>query len=280
MSKHRKVEIPANTVSRPDWTMNRRQFIGSTVGLVGSFLGASNRAISSTSTTTSTAPATQPSPSFVTTIRYEGEPPEPKIVDCSEDPYCVELFRDNPRTDETLLVGKDKALKNVFVSVVSGLPNDAKWPVPTEPVAVHENCWFTPHVVGVRVGQPLEFSNRSKTLEVPHGMTKQNKEFSFYIREGMTKQVVLQYPEVFRLLCDVHPWELAYCHVMSHPFFAVSDTQGKVAIMGLPAGEYEIEFWHERLGTLKRSVKIELGQTTKMEDVIFKPPSRRRRTKP
>jgi len=257
--------------------MNRREFIGGVAGLLGGALAARSLAAPKKNVTTSTAPAGQPTPSFVATMRYAGEPPEPKVVDCSEDPYCVELFRDNPRTEETLLVGKDKALRNVFVSVVAGLPKDAKWPIPAEPVAIHENCWFTPHVVGVRVGHPLEFSNCSKTLEVPHGMTKRNKEFSFYIREGMTKQVVLKYPEVFRLLCDVHPWELAYCHVMTHPFFAVSDAQGKVAIASLPPGEYQLEFWHERLGTLKRSVKIETGKTTRMEDVTFKPRGRRRR---
>ena len=156
---------------------------------------------------------------------------------------------------------------------------DLRPSVPSVPVAIHENCWFAPHVVGVMAGQPLEFSNRSKTLEVPHGMTKRNKEFSFYIREGMTKQVVLKYPETFRLLCDVHPWELAYCHVMSHPFFAVSDARGRAAIPGLPPGEYQLRFWHERLGTLTRPVRIEAGKTTKLDDVIFKPRSKRRRTK-
>lgn len=254
-------------------TMNRREFIGGTAGLVGSLL----------STRCLAAPASKPAPasrslaSFEVTLRYDGEPIKPKVVDCSEDPYCIEKFREHPRTEDTLLVGPDQALQNVFVSIVAGLPADAKWLMPTVPVAIHENCWFTPHVLGVRVGQPLEFSNRSKTLEVPHGFAKRNKEFSFYIPEGMSKQVVLKYPETFRLLCDVHPWELAYCHVVSHPFFAVSDAQGKVAITGLPPGEYKVEFWHERLGTLTRPVKIEAGKTTKLDDVTFKPRSRHRR---
>jgi len=250
-------------------TMNRREFIGGAMGLAGGMLGAGGLA----------APTSRPADAFVVTLRYDGEPTKPKVVDCSEDPYCVQLFRDNPRTEDTLLVGKDKALQNVFVSVVAGLNKDAKWPVPTRPVAIHENCWFSPHVVGVMAGQPLEFSNCSKTLEVPHGMCRRNKEFSFYIREGMTKQVVLKYPETFRLLCDVHPWELAYCHVMPHPFFAVSDNRGRAAMAGLPPGEYQLRFWHERLGALTRPVKIEAGQTTRLDDVTFKPPSKHRRVR-
>ena len=93
----------------------------------------------------------------------------------------------------------------------------------------------------------------------------------------MSAQVVLKYPETFRLKCDVHPWELAFCHVMEHPFFAVSDVRGQVAFRGVPAGQYELAFWHEKLGVQKRTVTIKEGQTTRVEDVIFKPPTRRRR---
>ena len=61
---------------------------------------------------------------------------------------------------------------------------------------------------------------------------------------------------------------------MSHPFFAVSDARGQAAMAGLPPGEYRLQFWHERLGTLTRPVKIEAGMTTKLDDVTFKPRSK------
>lgn len=218
----------------------------------------------------------RPLPSLVVQVLYDGEPPVPKEVDCSEDPYCAQLAREKPRTDDTLLVSKERELQNVFVSVSRGLSKDRPWPVPKEPVSIEEKCWFTPHVFGVRVGQPLTFHNNTKTLEVPHGFAKRNREFSFNIPEGQRRQVVLEYPEVVKLKCDVHPWELAWCHVVDHPFFTVSDAKGHVVMRGLPVGEYEIEFWHEKLGARTITVKVEEGKTTKLEAVKFQPGRRRR----
>jgi hypothetical protein len=43
---------------------------------------------------------------------------------------------------------------------------------------------------------------------------------------------------------------------MSHPFFAVSGDNGSFTITGLPAGTYEIEAWHEKLGRKTASVTV------------------------
>ena len=57
--------------------------------------------------------------------------------------------------------------------------------------------------------------------------------------------------------CDVHPWMGAYVGVMTNPFFAVTDEKGNYSIKGLPAGEYELEAWHEKFG--KQTMKVKVG---------------------
>jgi hypothetical protein len=58
--------------------------------------------------------------------------------------------------------------------------------------------------------------------------------------------------------------------VMNHPFFAVSGEDGTFTIRGLPAGTYEIEAWHEKLGTRTVSVTVtENGTAT--ADLAFSP---------
>ena len=49
--------------------------------------------------------------------------------------------------------------------------------------------------------------------------------------------------------CNVHAWMNAYVGVLEHPFFAVTDANGRFSIPQLPPGTYTIETWHERLGT-------------------------------
>jgi hypothetical protein len=63
----------------------------------------------------------------------------------------------------------------------------------------------------------------------------------------------------FKIKCDVHPWMSAYVSVLSHPYFSVTGTAGEYKIEGLPAGDYEIEAWHERLGTQVAQVTVADG---------------------
>ncbi len=224
---------------------------------------------------------TPPAPPCCTVnVLYEGPPVEPKPVDCTEDPYCAQLFRKTPRLDDTLLVGKKNELQNVFISVVRGLAKNYRCPEPQEPVVVDQKCWFIPRIVAVLAGQRLVFKNTSRTLEVPHGYPERNKEFSFNVPEGQARDVILQHPETFRLKCDVHPWELAWCHVMPHPFFALTDDQGVAALHGLPPGEYELQFWHERLDVQTATVRIEPDRAARIADVKLKPRRRRVRLEP
>ncbi|HPD29605.1 MAG TPA: carboxypeptidase regulatory-like domain-containing protein [Phycisphaerae bacterium] len=208
-------------------------------------------------------------------VLYDGTPPVLAPVDCSADPNCAALYRHNPLLPEDLVVSKTGGLAHVFVSVKHGLDPGRRWPVPDRPVILDQKgCLYIPHVFGVMAGQPLQILNSSKINEVPHGYPKRNPEFSFTLpKRGMSKTVVLNEPEVFRIGCDVHPWETAWCHVMAHPFFAVTDTEGRFMIRGLPAGEYELELWHEHatLGTLTRSVRIEAGRAAWLEEVRWSP---------
>jgi hypothetical protein len=61
---------------------------------------------------------------------------------------------------------------------------------------------------------------------------------------------------MFPLKCDVHPWMGAWVAVMDHPYFFVTGTDGKFSLAQVPPGTYEVEAWHEKLGTQTASVTI------------------------
>jgi len=60
--------------------------------------------------------------------------------------------------------------------------------------------------------------------------------------------------------CDVHAWMSGYIAVESHPFSGVTGADGTFSLEGLPAGEYEIEAWHEKLGAQRKTIKVSDGQ--------------------
>ena len=61
--------------------------------------------------------------------------------------------------------------------------------------------------------------------------------------------------------CNVHGWMKAYIGVSEHPYFATSGADGTFSITGLPAGTYQVEAWHERLGTQTAEVTVGDGET-------------------
>ena len=66
--------------------------------------------------------------------------------------------------------------------------------------------------------------------------------------------------------CDVHGWMNAYVGVLDHPYYAVTDKDGKFELKSLPPGTYTIEAWHEKLGAQEQ--KVTLGQK-ESKDVSF-----------
>jgi hypothetical protein len=44
--------------------------------------------------------------------------------------------------------------------------------------------------------------------------------------------------------------------VFDHPFFAVSGSDGSFKIAGLPPGDYDLIFWHEKFGEQRAKISL------------------------
>src|SRR5690606_2719208 len=63
---------------------------------------------------------------------------------------------------------------------------------------------------------------------------------------GESARAAFDEPGPVRLVCDVgHTWEHAWVHVFEHPYFAVSDAEGRFRISDVPPGRYQLRGWHE-----------------------------------
>ena len=201
-------------------------------------------------------PATAGSVKGVVTLN--GTAPKNEPIRMNADPVCLKQAK-GEQFQETFKVGADgKSLGNVFVYVKDGLGNYA-YDAPAGGVTLNqEGCHYTPHVFGIRVGQPLEILNSDPTLHNIHALPKANQEFNNgQPIKGMKTTHTFTAKEVMvPFKCDVHGWMNAYVGVLDHPYFAVSDAEGKFEIPNLPPGTYTIEAWHEKLGATTQSVTI------------------------
>jgi len=194
---------------------------------------------------------------------FNGAPPAPRTLATGADPRCVQLVGPTVRAQDLVVDGRG-GLQNVFVYIKSGLDPAAVDAIPATPVTLDQVvCQFSPHVLGVRMGQPLEINNRDPLLHNVHGRAVANQEFNIgQPIQGMRFTKAFDKPEVMvPLTSDVHPWMTAYVGVLTHPFFAVTAADGSFTIAGVPPGTYTVEAWHERLGRIESTVTVAAGDT-------------------
>lgn len=194
-------------------------------------------------------------------VTFVGEAPELEPLHMEADPQCAAMHEGEVMSDD-LVLGDAGTVANVFVQVLN--PPDADHPAPAEPVVLDQiGCRYEPHVVGVLAGQELLIKNSDGILHNVRSQSTENDVFNLAMPPSMTESTkTFSTPEpLFPVKCDVHPWMQAYVAVMDHPYFDVTGEDGHFSLTGLPAGTWEIQAWHEEMGTRARQVTIEEGGT-------------------
>lgn len=205
-------------------------------------------------------------------IIYDDKVPKLRAIAMDADPACAQKHS-SPVQSEALVLGDGNALANVFVQIKN--PPAGNHSAPSEPLVIDQKgCIYVPHVSGAMVGQTVQFKNSDGILHNVHGLPKENREFNIGMPPTVeTSEKTFNKPEpLFKVKCDVHPWMNAYVAVMTHPYFSVSGKDGTFSISNVPDGTYEVEAWHERLGTQTGSVTVSGGNAT--VDFSFKVPKR------
>ena len=208
-------------------------------------------------------------------VLFKGDKPEPKpISEITGNAFCKEHHKDKPPVKDNFVFGRhgdDDTLVNVLIYVSKGLEGKDFEPPQNPAVLDQVGCMYTPHVVGVMVGQTLEVHNSDATLHNVMGTPRNNPPFNFGMPvPGGTYNLVFKQPEMkLNTKCFMHPWMSGYVHVLEHPFFAVTGEDGTFTIQGLPPGDYEVSVLHEASlmepTPASVPVKVEAGATKEVE---------------
>ena len=170
--------------------------------------------------------------------------------------------------DETVVVGSKGELANVLIRLKN--PPHKKFAAAAEPVTLSASDYqFSPRVYVLRPEQTLIMKNTGFDRFNFNVRTERNSTDNMGILRGAHRETSFKLTEigikVSHICC---PWQVAWVHVLDHPFFAVTGPDGKFEIKGLPPGEYEIEAWHETFGTKTATVKVG-AKETKTQDFTF-----------
>ncbi|MBK8598169.1 MAG: TonB-dependent receptor [Holophagales bacterium] len=200
-------------------------------------------------------------------VTFAGTLPPNEKVTMATDPFCA---GHNPGETEipACAVGPDGALANVLVRVTAGVSGSYSPPAEARQLD-QKGCAYSPRVLALMTGQPLDIVSSDDTLHNVHAAAKENKAFNLGMPAAGTRYTrTFAKPEIVPFKCDVHPWMRAWVAVVPHPFFSVTGPDGLFEIKGLPAGTYTIEAWHEKLDAQPFTVTVADGEKS-VHDVRF-----------
>ena len=195
------------------------------------------------------------------TVRFRGEPPPRNALRV----YKERAFCGSAVPDESLLVGADRGLRNVVVTLHgAGLLGPA---VRSEAIALDNvGCRFAPHVQAAPVGSAVLLLNSDPILHDAHARMGPETLFNEGLPRWRRVTRTLRRPGVVKVICELHrAWMSAYIVVTPNRFFAVTDATGGFVVRGIPPGDYEARFWHERLGETSRRVTVTPGRSRRVE---------------
>ena len=191
-------------------------------------------------------------------IKLDG--PQPKRPPLQLTPESRKLYEGQPYPrDEVELVSAKGEIKNVFVYIRKGLPTGKTYTAPKKAALLDQKrSMFRPRIQGLFVGQDFAMRNSDPIIHNVRSLSQENRPFNIAQPAGTPdrKKRFSDQEGPIELRCDYHRWMRAFIFVMEHPFFGVTDTQGRFSIKNLPPGEYVLATWHESFGENKQTLKV------------------------
>jgi plastocyanin len=181
---------------------------------------------------------------------FGGDAPAAAALKADKD---VEVCGKHKLESEELVVGADKGVANVVVFVRDKEVKVNPAVKATAPAVLdNKGCRFEPHVVFVQTGQELVIKNSDAVGHNSNVATVKNPPSNNLIAAGGDTKLTFALDEAIpaQVTCNVHPWMKGWIVVRPNPYAAVSKADGSFEIKGLPVGEVELQFWHEKAGYL------------------------------
>ena len=143
---------------------------------------------------------------------------------------------------------------------------DGDFPAPAAPQSARmeqKDLAFRPQLLPVQVGTRVEFPNLDDTFHniFSYSPTKRFDLGRYRSGDVPVPSVVFDKPGMVTLRCDIHEHMRGVILVVATPYFAVTDTDGRFRLEGLPAGSFKLKAWVDSRTTLELPVVLQEGET-------------------
>ena len=157
-------------------------------------------------------------------------------------------------------------LANVVISIKDAPAAAGRTPKLTTVSQQDES--FVPRVAAITLGSTVEFPNLDSYF---HNVFSLSRGASFDLGrypKGDSRSRTFTRPGLVKVYCHLHSDMSATIVVFDHPFYAVPSSDGSFVLADVPAGQYRLAAWHERIGENVRAIDVTAGGTAKVQFIL------------
>jgi plastocyanin len=127
------------------------------------------------------------------------------------------------------------------------------------------NETFVPHVLAITTGTTVDFPNSDKFYHNVFSLSKTRPFDLGRYAAGNSRPVRFDRAGIIRVFCDIHSHMNAYILVFNHPFFAMTDVEGRYRIENVPPGTYGVIAWNEGTSSEARPITVPDGGVAELD---------------
>ena len=127
------------------------------------------------------------------------------------------------------------------------------------------NETFVPHVLAVTAGTIVDFPNSDRIYHNVFSLSKTRPFDLGRYAAGRSKAIKFDRPGIVRVFCDIHSHMNAFILVFNHPFFALTDMDGRYRIDNVPPGSYNLVAWNEGVSSGPQPVVVPEGGEAELD---------------
>ena len=139
---------------------------------------------------------------------------------------------------------------------------------PGRAVMDQRNETFVPRLLAVTTGTAVDFPNSDLTYHNVFSLSRARRFDLGRYAAGKSKAVRFDRPGIVRVFCDIHSHMSAFVVVFNHPYFRVTDADGRYRIDQVPPGTYTIVGWYEGEARVQRTITVTPGTIAELDLVV------------